>query len=369
MAVGLPICAQQLSQQVISLDQRYRRAKEARNYREAERALNKLLAMREVSKNSEVKQAVLYNRACVSALQGLKSQGLADLRAAVAAGLLNYSLFAHDHDLDSLRDNREFKLLLKEIKIRSHLNPLSWVRSSQEPPYQLTFDPPEDPRLAEMRQEFHIDEAIADAASDYERLVKLTVWVSRQWAHSNTEMASSTDPRVILREGHKGGKFICTDYAIVTAAVARAYGFYARQVALLPYDIEKRTSAHQVAEIWLPQFSKWVLADGQYGIVGESNGKPLNGVELQAALASDARVTCLGNSGACDEWKDFILPNLFYFKIAADQRRFDSTGTSQLVLVPKGAPQPHKVNGGNENVFAGARYTSDPAVFYQSPVR
>jgi hypothetical protein len=39
------------------------------------------------------------------------------------------------------------------------------------------------------------------------------------------------------------------------------------------------------------------------------------------------------------------------------------------VLVPKGAPNPKKFAGGNEDVFAGAIYTSNPDTFYAPPKR
>ena len=63
----------------------------------------------------------------------------------------------------------------------------------------------------------------------------------------------------------------------------------------------------------------------------------------------------------------FIVRNLYYFKIADDQRYFGAKKTRQLVLVPQGAPEPHKFAGGSEEVFAGAIYTSNPQSFYAPP--
>jgi hypothetical protein len=69
------------------------------------------------------------------------------------------------------------------------------------------------------------------------------------------------------------------------------------------------------------------------------------------------------------EWKPFILRNAYYFKFADDQHFFKRSMNSQLVLVPKGAPNPKKFAGGNEAVFAGAIYTSNPDTFYAPPKR
>jgi hypothetical protein len=36
-----------------------------------------------------------------------------------------------------------------------------------------------------------------------------------------------------------------------------------------------------VAEVWLDQYKKWVFVDGQYAVVTEEKGIPLNAVEFQ----------------------------------------------------------------------------------------
>jgi hypothetical protein len=143
----------------------------------------------------------------------------------------------------------------------------------------------------------------------------------------------------------------------------------ARVVNLLPRDVETRSEAHSVAEVWLAALGKWVLADGQYGAVAELDGVPLSAIELQAALAADRNVVCSAGEGVLAEWKPFILRNAFYFKFGNDQRAFEWRRTAQLVLVPKGAPNPKKFAGGNEEVFAGAIYTSNLDSFYAPPRR
>ncbi len=39
------------------------------------------------------------------------------------------------------------------------------------------------------------------------------------------------------------------------------------------------------------------------------------------------------------------------------------------MVVPKGAPAPRKFAGGNEEVFAGSVYTSNPDSFYAAPAK
>lgn len=247
--------------------------------------------------------------------------------------------------------------------------PLIWDRSQPAPLFSVLSDDPKIPQFLEMRREFAIDAVVAGAKDDYERLRRLAHWVSTRWEHSSDQMASKSDPLTILREAQKGGRFICREYAVVMAGVAAAYGMPARVVNLLPRDVETRSEAHSVAEVWLEGFGKWVLADGQWGVVAELDGVPLNAIEVQAALAADRKVVCNAGDGVFVEWKPFILRNAFFIKMGNDQRAFEHRTTAQLVLVPKGAPKPTKFAGGNEEVFAGSIYTSNPDSFYAPPRR
>ncbi len=344
--------------------QRYR----AKDYPGAERAADAFIELARKLGRTDVVGAMLYNKSCVAALTGRRSDALQQLRAAIAAGYTSYYTIAGDTDFASLADDGEFKALVADLKGKAGIAALEWDAARTTAPFTLIFDDPALPALVEMRREFDLDAIVAGAGDDYARLKAITEWASRQWRHSPTAMASHSDPVTVLREAKAGGRFICRDYATVVAGVARAFSLPARVLNLLPRDVETRSEAHSVAEVWLPQFKKWVLADGQFGVVAERSGVPLNGVELQAALAcDDASVRCASSPGTCRDWKPFILRNAYYFKIGRDQRRFEPSGDAQLVLVPKGASDPRKFAGGNEEVFKGAVYISAPSVFYAPP--
>jgi hypothetical protein len=303
----------------------------------------------------------------VLALLKQKSTAIRTVRESLNAGYTNWFSFSSDPDFDSLRKDVDFLALLAEMKQKYGPKPLVWDLSQIAPEFPLRFDDPQSPELRRLRSEFQIDAGVAGSKDDYDRLIRLTVWTSRQWEHDPNHMASKSDPLTILREAKAGGRFICQNYAMVLAGAARSYDLYARHLAILPADVESRSEAHSVVEVWLPAFQKWVLADAQFGIVPELNSAPLSGLELQKAIAEDAPVRCRGNDSSCAEWQSFIIPNLYYFKIGDDQRRFGGQVSRQLVLVPKGANEPHKFAGGNEGVFAGAVYTHNPARFNAAP--
>jgi hypothetical protein len=367
--VCAPLFAQKLSvdDQWAALNDELKQAYGQKDWPGAMAVLDRMLKLADDTKNQEYRGGILYMKACIHALSGRKAQAMAAIRQAVAAGFTDYSKFQSDTDFDSLRGDPEFKSLLADIKAKYGPVPLVWDRGQQAPPFPVLYDDPNALQLVEMRREFAIDSVVAGAKDDYERLRRLASWVSTRWEHSPNQMASKSDPLTILREAQKGGRFICREYAIVMAGVASAYGMPARVVNLMPRDVETRSEAHSVAEVWLDKFGKWVLADGQYGAVAEVDGVPLSAIELQAALADDRKVVCSAGDGVFADWKPFILRNAFFFKFGNDQRAFEHRTTAQIVLVPKGSPNPRKFAGGSEEIFAGAIYTSNPDSFYAPP--
>ena len=371
LLVCAPLFAQKSSvdDRWAALNEELKRTYSQKDWPGAMSVLDRMLKFADERENREARGGVFYMKACIHALAGQKAQALAAIRQAVAAGFTDYSKFSSDSDFDSLRADPGFKSLLAEIKAKYGPAPLVWDRTRPAPEFTVFYDDANIPQLIELRREFAIDSVVAGARNDYERLRLLTRWVSTRWEHSPSQMASKSDPLTILREAQKGGRFICREYAIVMAGVAAAYGMPARVTNLLPRDVETRSEAHSVAEVWLEDYHKWVLADGQYGAIGELDGIPLSGIELQAAFADDRPVVCSAGADVLVEWKPFILRNAFFFKMGNDQRAFEHRTTAQLVLVPKGAPNPTKFAGGNEGIFAGAIYTSNPDSFYAPPRR
>jgi hypothetical protein len=347
LALGI-VCApllarkQSVDEKWQALNKELKQAYGQKDWPGAMSVVDRMLKLADETKNDEYRGSIWYTKACVHSLAGQKEEAIASIREALANGFTDYDRYRSDTDFDALRDNPEFKALLAEIKAKYGPAPLVWDRDTTAPQFPVQYDDPKDPRYAEMRREFAIDEVVAGAKDDYERLCRLARWVSTRWEHSPNQMASKSDPVTILREAKAGARFICREYAIVMAGVAAAYGMPARVINLLPRDVETRSEAHSVAEVWLDGLGKWVM---------------------------DRPVVSSAGAGMLAEWKPFILRNAYYFKCGNDQRSFEHKTTAQLVLVPKDAPRPTKFAGGNEEVFAGAVYTSNPATFYAPPKR
>lgn len=169
----------------------------------------------------------------------------------------------------------------KDVRIVA-LEPSALRRTS----YHFAYEDPALPRLAILRKTYSLDEVVASGKSDLEKLVKLRDWTRRAWDNGWTlgdyQYIPPWDALLIL-DLKKRNKCLgmCTHYATVFAQCALSLGYTARLTIL---------SHHCVAEVWAPEYAKWVIMDpspdpGSYKTTHyELNGLPLSGIELHKLL-------------------------------------------------------------------------------------
>jgi len=257
---------------------------------------------------------------------------------------------------------------------------LTWNTDKESPPIEILMDDPHHPKLVEMRSRYELDDVVAGASDDYERLRRIVKWTHDRWEHSGDNVPSQPDPLTILDEAAVGKRFRCVEYARVAAACARALGMPSRVLCLKREEVETATSGagHLVAEVWLEPQKKWVFADAQWDVIPECEGLPLNAVEFQAAFArNDPGLTLRTSSDLKPvSYLRWVIPYLYYFDFNLDQRFFvtpaattqeaetqrRSPRTGQVMLVPAGAPEPKVFQ--QKNPIRNCRYISDPKAFY-----
>ena len=251
---------------------------------------------------------------------------------------------------------------------------LEWEQGEATPRINMLMDSPDDSNLVTLRRRYRLDELVQDCSTDLERLRKIVDWVHRQWDHNGSNTPSRPDPLTILEEARSGKRFRCVEYAIVTAACARAVGMPSRVLGLMTKDVEtaKSGAGHVVAEVWLRDQRRWVFADAQFAAIPELAGVPLNAVELQAAIAHHRKPLSLG-PGWSAKRKQFYLrwvaPYLYYFDFRVDQRFFLDRSQKRpdlIMLVPKGAHRPRAFQ--RRFPIENCTYISDPRAFYLAPV-
>ena len=92
-----------------------------------------------------------------------------------------------------------------------------------------------------------------------------------------------------MKEARGGKKFRCVEYGIVASTALQSLNFKARVLGLKTADVEtkKYGAGHVLAEVWMPQFNKWVLIDGQFNLMPILENVPLNAVEFQQAISEN----------------------------------------------------------------------------------
>jgi hypothetical protein len=226
------------------------------------------------------------------------------------------------------------------------------------------------PMLDTLRAEYGLENVVRGAATDLDRVRRISAWTRSRWRHNGSNQPSKNDPLTILSEAAGGRRFRCVEYSEVLAGALSSLGVPARVLGLQRVDIETARSGagHVAAEAWLADQGRWVLVDGQWDVIPFSAGKPLNAVELAAALANDdPGLTLESFSGASTgRFARWIRPYLFYF--VAHPRRWTTGAPSNfrdVMLAPDAAPFPKVFQRRfAQSDYVGVRST---ATFYAPP--
>ena len=119
----------------------------------------------------------------------------------------------------------------------------------------------DEPKLVELRKKYKLDEVVAGAETELEKMILLRNWVSKQWKYDPPQHPyPAWDAHEILRR-RQG---FCVQYAIVYMQCALSLGMQTRFVfgncpkTFLAGGI---ISGHEVDEFWSNEYRKWIMMD------------------------------------------------------------------------------------------------------------
>ena len=303
-----------------------------------------------------------------------------DVQCEFRDGIAHVTFSTETISAERVRKIQEDQEKAREARMDKRRRTLTWDDAAEVPPFKMIIPGPHDPSLRQLRQEYELDKVVAGAANDYERLQRLVKWTHDRWKHSGDNTPSKSDPLTILAEAKEGKRFRCVEYAIVVTGCAQALGMPARRLALKREDVEtaKSGAGHVVAEVWLDSLAKWVFVDGQWDVIPEKDGKPLNAVEFQDAIGRKAPNLKLRSSSDVkdDIYLYWVAPYLYYFDVNLDQQTFGADSDhaeanrrtpkeGKIMLVPKGAKNPTIFQG--KSPIGNCTYISNPKAFYPNP--
>lgn len=247
--------------------------------------------------------------------------------------------------------------------------PLQWSTNHDDVSFSHVMNNQNDSEMVIFRIENSIDELKSKNNNNYETLKNIVKWTHDQWLHNGKQEPTSSDPLTILREVSEGQNFRCVEYAIIVAASAQCLGLPARVLSLRRKDVEtaKYNAGHVVAEVWIDEFDKWVMADAQAGVIAEMDGIPLNAVELQENMTKiGSNLQLQGSSNIRPrKYINWISSYLYYFQVVVDQKFYPLSSKQdkeKIMLVPKGAIKPTIFQ--REYPIENCIYVSNPETFY-----
>lgn len=126
--------------------------------------------------------------------------------------------------------------------------------------------PYDESYLAKLRETYALEELVSDCKNDFEKVQKITEWVTNLWAHNGDNIPEQDDPLYILQMvTQEGEQYRCVEYGVVIAGCLNSIGIPARTIGLKTQDVETRDygAGHVATEAYLKEYKKWIFIDGQ----------------------------------------------------------------------------------------------------------
>jgi hypothetical protein len=143
-------------------------------------------------------------------------------------------------------------------------------------PFQ--YEDPLHPKMVALRGKYKLDEVVAGATSEIDKMVKLRNWVARQWRFTAPkENYPAWDADEILTRKYG----FCVQYAIVFMQCAISLGHQARFVfGNHPGAVDG--GGHEICEWWSNEYGKWVFFDvnQSWHHINPKSGAPYNLLDI-----------------------------------------------------------------------------------------
>ena len=234
-------------------------------------------------------QSLYYNQACYSALNGQKQEAITWFKKAADDGFSNYANAAIDSDLNSLRDDAEFKKVLNQIRekgdygyILKKAGPYNNTNNSLP---RFTYQSASAPELVNFKNKFNLD-SVGGNGDEISKIKNLLYWAHNVVRHdgnsNNPPSRNATDIIAVCKKDDRGVN--CRMMATILKDAYQAKGFKARLVTCMPKDTAD-FDCHVIAVVWSKTLSKWVWMDPTFNAyVSDDKGNLLNIEEVRERL-------------------------------------------------------------------------------------
>ncbi|MBB6270632.1 hypothetical protein HDF26_001059 [Pedobacter cryoconitis] len=286
----------EFEQPYVLSNQLVRTALAKKDYKEAEKQFISFLnQFKGMSADTQKKYAAVipnqyYNLSCVNALEGQKNKAVLYLDSAFQNGYYDYSHTLADTDLDGLRNDEQFKIVLQKIREKGDYNYIlqkagSYHKNDQRKPLVFTYQNVNAPELVKFRKQYKLD-SISGNGDEISKIKNLLFWVHNKVRHdgnsSNPDKKNAVDLIEICKKEDRGVN--CRMMATILKDAYLAMGFKARTVTCMPKDTAD-FDCHVINVVWSETLHKWIWMDPTFNaFVSDDRGNLLSIEEVRAKL-------------------------------------------------------------------------------------
>lgn len=317
-----------------------------------------------------------YNLACCYSLTHQKKPALKALEQAIQLGYKDYGNMKSDTDLDFIRKEKKFKVLLEQLQQYDHLFVLksagAYCEEKSDSLPQFSYQSVDDPRLQVVREMFKLD-SIAGQGSEISKIINILNFIHNTIRHDGNNYALCEFDAIDLFNYHKAtGKGInCRHLAIALNEMYLSMGIPSRYVTCMPQDPDD-LDCHVINTVWSSELQKWIWIDPTFNAyVMDEQGVMLGIAEVRERLIEDRPLVLNEDANWNNESKQtkehyleyYMAKNLYYFECVVESRfnpesRYRYAGSKYVRLLPLGFEKQDE---------EWVKNTHDEGYFWQAP--
>ncbi len=276
-----------------------KKARDAKDYQKAEQINKDMITAFQSYPDSIKKIAnsmnglLYYDLTCYQSLQNKKKKAVESFARAVENGWTNYSHANKDSDLDNIRKDKRFILLMKKIRAEGDYQYILkqggvYTNKVDSTLPIFTYLPPNDRNLVRIREYFNLD-SIAGSGNEISKIKNLLHWAHNVVRHDGTSMSPESKNAIdlvkICKKENRG--INCRMMAQLLNECYLAMGFKSRYVTCMPKKYID--DCHVINVVYSNTLDKWIWMDPTFNAyVTDENGTLLSIAEVRERLISEA---------------------------------------------------------------------------------
>ena len=209
-----------------------------------------------------------YNLCCTYSLTGDKAMAITYLKKSIETGYFDYTHIQQDTDLDTIRNEKEFKILVEPLReigdflfILKGANKYNLDDKRELP--EFTYQSSDNSNLVALRKAFNLD-SIAGAGNEISKIINLLHWIHNLIPHDgNHENPVVKNAMSMIAECKRDNRGLnCRGLATVLNECYLSLGIKSRIITCYPKDSLKIDSdCHVINMVYSNSLKKWLWID------------------------------------------------------------------------------------------------------------